>query len=683
VSPEESTTLVDRRGGGGALEERCIDTIRFLAVDGVQKAKSGHPGLPMGAAAVAHTLFTRHLRFDPSDPAWPDRDRFVLSAGHGSMLLYSLLHLTGYDLGLDELRAFRQWGSKTPGHPEYGHTAGVETTTGPLGQGFANAVGMAVAERFLGATFNGDGPDVVDHFTYVLAGDGCMMEGITSEAASFAGHQKLGKLIVLYDDNHITIDGSTDLAFTEDVGARFAAYGWHVQRVADGNDVEAVDAAIAVAKSESGMPSLIAVRTHIGFGSPHKQDSAGAHGAPLGPDEVKLTKENLGWPLEPEFLVPDEVRAFYAAAAERGKAAHAAWRERHAAWRAADSARAASWDAAWSGELPEGWDADLPVFDPADGAVATRAASGKTINALAPHLPTLIGGSADLAPSNNTVIKDAPAQQAATPEGRNFHFGVREHAMAAIGNGLALHGGVRPYVATFFVFVDYMRPAMRLASLMGAPVTYVLTHDSIGVGEDGPTHQPVEHLAILRATPNWVELRPADANETVEAWKVALRHRDGPVGLMLTRQNLPTIDRGTYGPASGVARGAYVLADAAGDEAPELILIASGSEVALALEAHERLAAEGVHSRVVNLASWQLFGRQDADYRESVLPAACRRRLAVEAGVTFGWERWVGDEGEVIGLDRYGASAPAGTLFEQFGFTADNVYARAKAVLNR
>ncbi|HSL96512.1 MAG TPA: transketolase [Thermoleophilia bacterium] len=683
MSPEESTTLEDRRGDGGALEERCIDTIRFLAVDGVQKAKSGHPGLPMGAAAVAHTLFTRHLRFDPSDPAWPDRDRFVLSAGHGSMLLYSLLHLTGYDLSLDDLRAFRQWGSKTPGHPEYAHTAGVETTTGPLGQGFANAVGMAVAERFLGATFNGDGPDVVDHFTYVLSGDGCMMEGITSEAASFAGHQKLGKLIVLYDDNHITIDGSTDLAFTEDVCARFAAYGWHVQKVADGNDVDAVDVAIAAAKAETGMPSLIAVRTHIGFGSPHKQDSAGAHGAPLGPEEVKLTKENRGWPLEPEFLVPDEVRAFYEAAAERGKAAHAAWRERHAAWSAADAARSSSWDAAWSGELPEGWDADLPTFDPADGAVATRAASGKAINALAPHLPTLMGGSADLAPSNNTVIKDAPAQQAATPEGRNVHFGVREHAMAAIGSGLALHGGVRPYVATFFVFVDYMRPAMRLAALMGAPVTYVLTHDSIGVGEDGPTHQPVEHLAILRATPNWVELRPADANETIEAWKVALQHRDGPVGLMLTRQNLPTIDRGTYGPAAGVARGAYVLADAAGDEAPELILLASGSEVALALEAHERLAAEGVRSRVVNLASWQLFGRQDAAYRESVLPATCRRRLAVEAGVSLGWERWVGDEGEIIGLDRYGASAPAGTLFEQFGFTADNVYARAKAVLNR
>ncbi|MFA4964688.1 MAG: transketolase, partial [Thermoleophilia bacterium] len=636
------------------LEERCIETIRFLAVDGVQKAKSGHPGMPMGAAAVAHTLFTRHLRFDPADPAWPDRDRFVLSAGHASMLLYSLLHLTGYDLSLDDLRAFRQWQSRTPGHPEHGHTAGVETTTGPLGQGLANAVGMAVAERFLGATFNGDGPRVMDHFTYVLAGDGDMMEGIASEAASFAGHQQLGKLIVIYDDNHITIDGPTDLAFTEDVTARYAAYGWHGQKLADGNDVEAVDAAIAAAKAEAGKPSFIAVRTHIGCGSPNKQDTAGAHGAPLGDDEVKLTKETCGWPLEPTFFVADDVKAFYEEAAARGAAAHKGWSERFAAWRTADASRAASWDSAWSRELPAGWDADLPVFDPADGAVATRSASGKAINALAPHLPTLIGGSADLAPSNNTWINDVPDQQAATPAGRNFHFGVREHAMASIGSGLALHGGVRPYVATFFVFVDYMRPAMRLASIMGQPVTYVLTHDSIGVGEDGPTHQPVEHLAILRATPNWIDLRPADANETVEAWKFALQYGDGPVALMLTRQNLPTIDRGTYAPAGNIVKGAYVLADSAGDAAPDVILIGSGSEVAPVLSAHERLTAEGVRSRVVNMASWQLFARQGAAYRESVLPPACRRRLAVEAGVTLGWERWVGDEGEVIGLDHYG-----------------------------
>ena len=664
------------------LEERCIDTIRFLAVDGVQKAKSGHPGMPMGAAAAAHTLFTRHLRFDPADPAWPDRDRFVLSAGHASMLLYSLLHLTGYDLSLDDLKAFRQWGSRTPGHPEYGHTAGVETTTGPLGQGFANAVGMAVAERFLGATFNSDASRVMDHFTYALAGDGDMMEGITSEAASFAGHQKLGKLVVLYDDNHITIDGTTDLAFTEDVCARFEAYHWHVQKVADGNDVEAIDKAIAAAQAETGKPSLIAVRTHIGYGSPHKQDTSGAHGAPLGVDEVKLTKEACGWPVEPEFLVPADVKAFYEEAGKRGAAAHAAWSERLAQWRAADGTRAAQWDAAWSRELPAGWDADLPVFKPEDGAVATRSASGKAINALAPHLPTLIGGSADLAPSNNTWIKDVPAQQADTPEGRNFHFGVRELAMAAMGNGFAVHGGVRPYVATFFVFVDYMRPAMRLAALMGLPVTYVLTHDSIGVGEDGPTHQPVEHLAMLRATPNFIDLRPADANETVEAWKIALQSADAPVGLMLTRQNLPTIDRDKYAAASSIARGGYVLADASEGGAPDVILMASGSEVALVLEAHERLVAEGVRSRVVNMASWQLFRRQNADYREDVLPLSCSRRLAVEAGVTMGWERWVGDGGQIIGLDRFGASAPAGTLFEEFGFTVDNVYARAKALLD-
>jgi transketolase len=665
------------------LEERCIDTIRFLAVDGVEKAKSGHPGMPMGAAPVAHTLFTRHLRFDPADPAWPDRDRFVLSAGHASMLLYSLLHLTGYDLSLNDLRAFRQWGSKTPGHPEQGHTAGVETTTGPLGQGFANAVGMAVAERFLGATFNGEGPDVMDHFTYVLAGDGDMMEGISGEAASFAGHQRLGKLVVLYDDNHVTIDGSTDLAFTEDVPARFAAYGWHVQKVTDGNDIGAVDAAIAAAKAEAGRPSLIAVRTHIGCGSPNKQDKSAAHGAPLGAEEVKLTKEACEWPLEPTFFVADDVKSFYEEAGRRGAAALAAWRERYAAWSAADPARAATWNAAWSRDLPVGWDSDLPVFKPEDGGVATRAASGKVINALAPHLPTLIGGSADLAPSNNTWIKDAPAQQADSPAGANFHFGVREHGMASIANGMSVHGGVRPYVATFFVFADYMRGAMRVASIMGQPVVYVLTHDSIGVGEDGPTHQPIEHLAILRATPNWIDLRPADANETVEAWKIALHTNDRPIALMLTRQSLPTIDRSTYAPASGITRGAYVLGDAAGNDAPELILIGSGSEVALVLEAHERLAAEGVRSRVVNMASWQLFAQQDTAYRDSVLPPACRRRLAVEAGATLGWERWVGDGGEVIGLDHYGASAPAGTLFDHWGFTADNVYQRAKALAGR
>ncbi len=675
------------------LEQQCINTLRFLSADAVQRASSGHPGLPMGAAAVAHTLFTRHLRFDPADPAWPDRDRFVLSAGHGSALLYSLLYLTGYDISLDDLRAFRQWESKTPGHPEYGQTPGVEMTTGPLGQGIASAVGMALAERYLAATFNGDGTSIQDHFTYVLAGDGDLMEGVSSEAASFAGHQKLGKLIVLYDDNHITIDGPTDLAFTEDVCGRFAAYGWHVQKVADGNDVDAVDAALAAAKAERDRPSLIAARTHIGFGAPHRQDTAKAHGEPLGADELVLAKRSLGCPLEPSFCVPGGVKEFYEAAAARGAAEHAAWRARLAAWSAADPASASVWRACWSGELPRGWDADLPVFRPEDGGLATRAASGQVINAVAPHLPGLVGGSADLAPSNNTWIKGEPAMQADAPAGRNLHFGVREHGMAAIANGMALHGGLRPYIATFFVFTDYMRPAMRLAAFMGQPVVYVLTHDSIGLGEDGPTHQPVEHLAILRATPGWTDLRPADANETVEAWKVALAATDGPVGLILTRQKLPTIDRERYAAAGGVARGAYVLADAGASaevgtaagpsSAPDVILIASGSEVSLALAAHERLAAGGVRSRVVSLASWRLFQDQDAAYRESVLPAACRRRLAVEAAATFGWERWVGAEGEIIGLDRFGASAPADTLFEEFGFTADHVYNRAHAMLRK
>jgi transketolase len=660
------------------LEERCIDTIRFLAVDGVQKANSGHPGMPMGAAAAAYTLFTRHLRYDPADPAWPDRDRFVLSAGHASMLLYSMLHLTGYDVSLDDLKAFRQWGSKTPGHPEYGHTPGVETTTGPLGQGVANGVGMALAERYLATMF---GADVMDHFTYVLAGDGCMMEGISGEAASFAGHQQLGKLIMIYDDNHITIDGPTELAFTEDVVKRYEAYGWHVQRVADGDDVAAIDQAIAAAKAETSRPSLIAVRTHIGCGSPNKQDKAAAHGAPLGADEVKLTKEACEWPLDPEFFVADDVRRSFVEAGQCAAAAHVEWNKRFEAWRAADAGRARSWDDAWAHGLPEGWDVDLPVFTTED-KVATRAASGKVINAVAPHLPTLMGGSADLAPSNNTIIKDSPDQQAASPEGRNVHWGVRELAMAAMGNGMAAHGGMRPYVATFFVFTDYMRPAMRLSALMKLPVIYVLTHDSVGVGEDGPTHQPIEHLAMLRATPGFVDLRPADANETVEAWKIALQMDDAPVGLMLTRQNLPTIDREKYAAAEGIARGGYVLADAADGGAPDVILLASGSEVELALAAHERLAAEGVRTRVVNMASFRLYEQQDAAYRESVLPASCRARLAVEAGASFGWDRWVGDDGEVLGIDRFGASAPAGTIFKELGFTTDNVYERAKALMS-
>jgi transketolase len=538
-------------------------------------------------------------------------------------------------------------------------------------------VGMALAERFLATTF---GAEVMDHYTYVLAGDGCMMEGISAEAASFAGHQKLGKLIVLYDDNHITIDGTTDLAFTEDVCRRYEAYEWHVQKVADGNDVEAIDKAIAAAKAETGRPSFIAVRTHIGFGSPHKQDTSKAHGEALGADEVKLTKENLGWPLEPAFLVPDDVKAFFEESGARGAAAHAAWSDRHQVWRAADEARARTWDDAWSRSLPQGWDADLPVFT-TDDKVATRAASGKAIEALVTHLPTLIGGSADLTPSNNTRFTGADDQQAASPAGRYIRFGVREHAMASMANGLVVHGGLRAYVATFFVFTDYMRAGMRMAAIMRQPVIHVLTHDSVGLGEDGPTHQPIEHLAILRATPNWVELRPADGNETVEAWKIALRHLDGPTALLLSRQGLPTLDRQRYAPAAGTARGAYMLAESGAAGAPDLILLASGSEVQLCLEAYERLAAEGVGARVVSMPSWELFEQQDQAYRDEVLPPACLKRLAVEAAARFGWERWVGWHGAVLGIDRFGASAPGTTVLEKLGFTAENVYARARSLL--
>jgi transketolase len=672
--------MSDERTGAG-LEQTCIDTIRFLAVDAVQRASSGHPGMPMGMAPVAHVLFTRHLKHDPADPAWRDRDRFVLSAGHGSMLLYSLLYLTGYGLTLDDLRQFRQWGSITPGHPEHGVTAGVETTTGPLGQGVGNAVGMAIAEGFLSATFDGDDAGLVDHFTYVIAGDGDLMEGVASEACSLAGHLGLGKLIVLYDDNHITIDGATDLAFSEDVVARFDAYGWHTQRVADANDLGAVDAAIGAARADTVRPSLIAVRSHIGFGSPNRQDTSKAHGEPLGPDEVRLTKEARGWPLEPEFLVPDDVLAFYRKALERGAAAHNVWAEREATWRRVSPDRAEAWDRAWRREASPGWEEALPQYAADPAGLPTRAASGEVINAIAPFLPTLIGGSADLAPSNNTLIKTSPAFARHDRAGRNLHFGVREHAMAAIANGLALHGGVLPYVATFFVFTDYMRPSLRLAALMGLPVVYVLTHDSIGLGEDGPTHQPVEHLAALRAIPGFTVIRPADAAETVEAWKVALAATDGPIALVLTRQKLPTLDRTRFAPASNLVRGAYVLDDAGVSGEPALILLATGSEVHPALAAAATLRGEGVAVRVVAVPSRELFAAQDADYRESVLPGAVRARLAIEAGTTFGWRDLVGIDGDVIGLDHFGASAPAGELFRRFGFGAGDICARARELL--
>ncbi len=663
------------------LDQLCINTIRTLAMDAVQKARSGHPGLPMGAAAMAYVLWTRFLKHNPANPAWPDRDRFVLSAGHGSMLLYSLLHLTGYDLPLAELQNFRQWGSKTPGHPEHGLTPGVETTTGPLGQGFANGVGMAIAERFLAARFNRPGHTIVDHYTYAIVSDGDLMEGVAAEAASLAGHLKLGKLIYLYDDNRISIEGSTDLAFTEDRALRFQAYGWHVQQV-DGNDLEAVAKAIRAAQAETERPSLIIARTIIGYGSPHKQGTAEAHGEPLGEDEVRATKEALGWPPEPAFYIPDEALAHFRQALARGQEWEADWQRRFAAYAQAYPDLAAEWQRLMRGELPPDWDADMPTFPPDAKGMATRVASGTVINALAPRLTNLIGGSADLAPSTRTLMKGTGDFAAGHYSNRNLRFGVREHAMGAILNGMALHGGVIPFGATFLVFSDYMRPAIRLAAMMELPVIYVFTHDSIGLGEDGPTHQPVEHLAALRAIPNLTVIRPADANETVVAWRVALEHRSGPVALALTRQNVPVFDRTRYAPAEGLRRGAYIMAEAEGGK-PDLILIATGSEVQLALAAREELAKRGIAARVVNMPSWELFDRQSAEYQESVLPPEVTARLAVEAGVSQGWHRYVGPAGEVISLERFGASAPYQVAMRNLGFSVENVVARALALLEK
>lgn len=660
------------------FDRPAVNTIRVLAIEGVERAASGHPGMPLGAAPMAHVVWARHLKFDPRDPGWPDRDRFILSAGHGSMLLYSLLHLAGYAVSIDDLKQFRQWGSITPGHPENGLTPGVEVTTGPLGQGFANGVGMAIAEAFLAATFSPD-REIVDHYVYGIVSDGDLMEGISSEAASLAGHLGLGRLIYLYDDNHISIEGSTDLAFTENVGARFEAYGWHVQRVSDGNDLEAIDRAVSVARAVEDRPSLIMVRTHIGYGSPNKQDSAASHGSPLGAEELRLTKEALGWIYDEEFFVPAEVRDLYAAAAARGAAAHAAWVERVEEARRRDPETVGALDLALSGSLPAGWHERLPSFTADAKGMATRSASGKVLNAIAPVLPTLLGGSADLAPSNDTLLKDCGDEpcgsfQKGTPSGRNLHFGVREHAMGGLLTGMALHGGVFPYGGTFFIFSDYMRPAIRLAALSHARVTYVFTHDSVGLGEDGPTHQPIEHLAALRAIPNLVVIRPADANETAVAWKVALEWREGPVALILSRQSLPVLDRALVAPAAGTERGAYVLAEASGGpEAVGAIILATGSEVQLALEARETLQAAGLGVRVVSMPSWELFEAQDAAYRAEVLPAQVTVRVAVEAAVTFGWERWVGDHGAVVGIDRFGASAPGPPALANLGITSPRV----------
>lgn len=658
------------------LQTRAIHTLRFLCADAVQQANSGHPGLPMGAAAMAFVLWTRHLRHNPHNPRWSNRDRFILSGGHGSTLLYSLLHLTGYDLPLDELKNFRQWGSRTPGHPEAGLTPGVEMTTGPLGQGFAAGVGMAIAEAHLAARFNQPGHKIIDHYTYAIVTDGDLMEGIASEAASLAGHLQLGKLIYLYDDNRISIDGSTDLAFTEDRLARFAAYGWHVQQVMDGNDVETIDAAIRLAKTDA-RPSLIAVCTVIGYGAPNKQGTAKVHGEPLGEEELRLAKENLNWPPEPKFYIPEDVLNLYRQALARGAEWEADWRLRFDAYQRLYPALGSELRRRLDGELPQGWSAALPVFPRDSKGMATRAASGKVINALAPVLPELVGGSADLAPSNNTWIQGEAAFQKDAPHGRNLHFGVREHAMGAALNGMALHGGLIPYGGTFLVFSDYMRPAIRLASLSHLPVIYVFTHDSIGLGEDGPTHQPVEHLAALRAIPNLVVIRPADANETVQAWKVAIENRRGPTALVLSRQSLPIFEAADF---PMVEKGAYVLADM-GEGEPQVILMASGSEVSLIYEAGARLAAEGLCVRVVSFPSWELFEAQEEAYRQMVLPDRVRTRLAVEAGVRLGWERYVGASGRVLSLERFGASAPGKVLFEKFGFTVENVIANVWEML--
>jgi transketolase len=663
------------------LEQLCVDTIRTLSIDGVQKANSGHPGMPMGMADVAYVLWTQFLRHNPNNPDWFNRDRFILSAGHGSMLLYSLLHLTGYDLSLDELKQFRQWGSKTPGHPEYGLTSGVETTTGPLGQGFANGVGMAISEAFLAATFNRPEYNIVDHYVYAIVSDGDLMEGVSHETASMAGHMKLGKLIYLYDDNSISIDGSTELAFTEDSMKRFEAYGWHIQQI-DGHDREAIAQAIRAAQDVKDKPSIIACRTVIGYGSPNKANTSGVHGSPLGADEVRLTKEAYGWDPDKDFFIPEEALAGFREALNTGSTLENEWKALFEAYRSAYPDEATQLRQALAGELPEGWEEALPVFEPDAGPLATRAASGKTLNALAPVIPNLIGGSADLAPSNNTFLNGYPVFANDSFAGRNFHFGVREFGMSAVLNGMTLHGGVIPYGGTFMVFADYSRPAIRVAALSHVPAIYIFTHDSIGLGEDGPTHQPVEHLAALRAIPNLTVIRPADANETTQAWKIALEKREGPVVLALTRQKLPIFDRTRMGDAANLARGGYILLDT--DKVyPDVLLIASGSEVQYAVEAHSRLADQGIGAHVISMPSWELFEKQSEEYKEFVLPSSVKARVIVEAASPMGWSKYAGPFGQIIGLDRFGASAPYQEIYEHLGFTADNVVLRALEAIDK
>jgi transketolase len=679
----------------GKLDQLCVNTIRFLSVDAVQKANSGHPGLPLDAAPMGYILWARFLKHNPANPNWFDRDRFVLSAGHGSMLLYSLLYLTGYDMPLDQIKQFRQWGSITPGHPESHLVPGVETTTGPLGQGFGNGVGMAIAEAHLAARYNRPGFEIINHYTYSLVSDGDLMEGVASEAASLAGHLRLGKLIYLYDNNHISLAASTDIDFTEDRAARFEAYGWHTQTIPDGNDLGAIEHALRVARAERDRPSLILARTHIGYGSPHKQDTYAAHGEPLGEEEVKLTKENLGWPVEPPFYVPDEALEHMRQALPRGKEAEAKWHARFEAYAREYPNLAAELQQMIDGELPQGWDTDVPVFEPSAKGMRTRRASNRVINAVAPRLPALVGGAADLAPSTYTLIEgqgdfedpettgddQGSAGGGWSYAGRNLHFGVREHAMGSILNGIAAHGGLIPFGGTFLIFSDYMRPTIRLAALMRKHVVYVFTHDSIGLGEDGPTHQPVEHLASLRAVPYLLVIRPADANETAVAWRVAVEAKDRPVALILTRQDIPILDRTKVAPAEGLRRGAYVLADAPGKADPDIILIATGSEVSLILEAQHRLLDQRIRARVVSMPCWELFDAQPKEYRDSVLLPSVRARLAVEAAAPLGWHKYVGDEGDVIGIERFGASAPGKIVMREFGFSVDNVVARSRALV--
>jgi transketolase len=679
----------------GTLDQKCINTIRFLAVDAVQKANSGHPGMPMGAAPMAYVLWTQHLKHNPSDPKWPDRDRFILSAGHGSMLLYALLHLTGYDLSLSELQLFRQWGSKTAGHPESHITPGVEVTTGPLGQGISNAVGMALAEAHLGARFNRPNHTIVDHFTYVIASDGDLMEGVASEACSLAGMLSLGKLIVLFDDNRISLAGSTALTFTEDVGKRFQAYGWHVLRVDDGNDLEAINAALITAKDELSRPSLISVRTIIGYGSPNKQGTFSTHGSPLGRDELLAAKKNLGWPTEPEFLIPDDAREQFRKAVFHGKSRQGEWEAAFSRYSQAFPEPAAEFKRRIIGELPPGWENDLPAFQPDQKGIATRKASETLLQALAPRIPELMGGSADLNPSTFSWLKGfgdfaSPKTSSEGMQGlvggewgyggRNVHFGVREHSMGSLATGMALHGGLIPYTATFLVFSDYMRPPIRLAALSGCRAIYIFTHDSIGLGEDGPTHQPVEQIMNLRAVPNLTVIRPADAAETVEAWRAALLNNNGPTALIFTRQSVPVLDRTGCQEAQALQQGGYILWESA-KGMPQVILIGTGSETHIALEAGKKMAAEDIGVRVVSLPSWELFDSQPQDYRDSVLPPGVKARVAVEAGIKLGWEHYAGLEGTVIGMDGFGASAPASVLYEKFGITVEQVVQAAKELI--